>query len=162
MAQRDTSVSELCRELGIRPVTLYTYASDRRASCVSRARRSSPPEPECWTATLGGHPLSVGSRPLPQTTRPWPRARPAPSEPRTWRPSSPAVIGLGDEVLVTRPPRQDEPRERTEGPAVREGRRLPATLRTVRAAASSCAVGPRRPLSPQMLGGLAGRGGGPG
>ena len=25
MAHRDTSVSELCRELGIRPVTLYTY-----------------------------------------------------------------------------------------------------------------------------------------
>ena len=25
MAHRDTSVSELCRELGIRPVTLYRY-----------------------------------------------------------------------------------------------------------------------------------------
>ena len=25
MAHRDTSLSELCRELGIRPVTLYTY-----------------------------------------------------------------------------------------------------------------------------------------
>ena len=33
MAHRDTSVSELCRELGIRP-----------ASCASRARRSSPPD----------------------------------------------------------------------------------------------------------------------
>ena len=25
MANRDTSVSELCRELGIKPVTLYRY-----------------------------------------------------------------------------------------------------------------------------------------
>ena len=45
MAHRDTSVSELCRELGIRPVTLYRYSA-RRASCGSRAGRSSAPAPE--------------------------------------------------------------------------------------------------------------------
>ena len=44
MANRDTSVSEFCRELGIKPVTLYRYW-DRRASCASRARRCSQPEP---------------------------------------------------------------------------------------------------------------------
>ena len=43
MAHRDTSVSALCREIGIRPVTLYR-TSARRASCGSRARRSSRPE----------------------------------------------------------------------------------------------------------------------
>ena len=40
MAYRDTSVSALCRELGIRPVTLYRY-SGHRASCASKARRAS-------------------------------------------------------------------------------------------------------------------------
>ena len=34
MAHRDPSVSELCRELGIRPVRLY-YRSDRR--CLAAA-----------------------------------------------------------------------------------------------------------------------------
>ena len=46
VAHRDASVAELCRELGIRPVTLYRYVGPP-ASCVSRARRSSPPESEC-------------------------------------------------------------------------------------------------------------------
>ena len=29
MANRDTSVSELCKELGIRPVTLYRYVDPK-------------------------------------------------------------------------------------------------------------------------------------
>ena len=45
MAHRDTSVSALCRELGIRPVTLYRYVWPP-ASCASKARRSSPLEAE--------------------------------------------------------------------------------------------------------------------
>ena len=40
MAHRDTSVSALCRELGINPVTLDRYVG-RSASCASKARRSS-------------------------------------------------------------------------------------------------------------------------
>ena len=31
MANRDTSVSELCRELGIKPVTLYRYVDPQGA-----------------------------------------------------------------------------------------------------------------------------------
>ena len=41
MAHRDTSVSELCRELGIRPVTLYRYVgrrSWRTPTCCERSR----------------------------------------------------------------------------------------------------------------------------
>jgi transposase-like protein len=29
MANRDTSVSELCRELGVKPVTLYRYVDPK-------------------------------------------------------------------------------------------------------------------------------------
>ena len=47
MEHRDTSVSELCCELGIKPVTLYRYVA-------SRARGSSPPEPECSVLDAGG------------------------------------------------------------------------------------------------------------
>ena len=70
MAHRDTSVSELCRELGIRPVTLYRYVGPQ-----GQLREAGPEGPRllnrsAWTATLGGHRLSVGFRPLPQTTRP--------------------------------------------------------------------------------------------
>ena len=64
MAHRDTSVSELCRELGIGPVTPLQV---RRTAGPTR-----PEGPRLLnrkTATLGGHPLSVGLRPLPQTTR---------------------------------------------------------------------------------------------
>ena len=32
MAHRDTSVSALCRELGIRPVTLYRYVGRARGT----------------------------------------------------------------------------------------------------------------------------------
>ena len=69
MAQRDTSVPELCRELGIRPVTLYRYVGPQ-----GQLREQGPEGPRLlnrssWTATLGRHPLSVGFRPLPQTTR---------------------------------------------------------------------------------------------
>ena len=46
-AQRDTSVSDLCAQIGIKPVTLYRYVG-LQGSCASRARRSSPPEPECF------------------------------------------------------------------------------------------------------------------
>ena len=38
MAHRDTSVSALCRELGINPVTLYRYV----AGPAARARREGP------------------------------------------------------------------------------------------------------------------------
>ena len=55
MAHRDTLVSELCRELGIRPVTLYTYVGPQGQLREQGQKVSSPPEPECWTATLGGH-----------------------------------------------------------------------------------------------------------
>ena len=40
MANRDTSVSELCRELGITPVTLYRYVGPQGQ--VARARREGP------------------------------------------------------------------------------------------------------------------------
>ena len=45
MAHRDTSVSELYRELGIRPVTLYRVRRPAEASCGSRTGRSWAPEP---------------------------------------------------------------------------------------------------------------------
>ena len=44
LAHRDTSVSALCRELGIRPVPLYRYVGLQGVTCASRARRSSHPE----------------------------------------------------------------------------------------------------------------------
>ena len=53
MAHRDTLVSELCRELGIRPVTLYTYVGPQGQLREQGQKVSSPPEPEYWTATLG-------------------------------------------------------------------------------------------------------------
>ena len=61
MAHRDTSVSELCRELRIRPVTLYRYVGPQ-----GQLREQGPEGPRllnrsAWTATLGGRPLSVGS-----------------------------------------------------------------------------------------------------
>ena len=44
MAHGDTSVSALCRELGIQAGDALPVRSARRASCGSRARRSSHPE----------------------------------------------------------------------------------------------------------------------
>ena len=44
MAHRDTSVSALCRELGITPVTLYRYVGPQGQLC-EQGRRSSPFEP---------------------------------------------------------------------------------------------------------------------
>ena len=44
MAHRDTSVSALCRELGIRPVRHYRYVRTAGRAVTSRARRSSRPE----------------------------------------------------------------------------------------------------------------------
>ena len=38
MAHRDTSVAELCSELGIRPVTLYRYVGPQ-GSCVSKGEK---------------------------------------------------------------------------------------------------------------------------
>ena len=53
MAHRDTSVSELCRELGIRPVTLIQVR--RTAGTVAREGREGPPppEPECSNLDAG-------------------------------------------------------------------------------------------------------------
>ena len=59
MAHRDTSVSELCRQLGIRPVTLYRYVGPQ-----GQLRERGPEGPRllnrsAWTATPGGHRLNV-------------------------------------------------------------------------------------------------------
>ena len=43
MVHRDTSVSALCRELGIRPVTFYRYIGPQGELRASRARRSLRP-----------------------------------------------------------------------------------------------------------------------
>ena len=63
MAYRDTSVSVLCRELGISPVTLYRVR--RTAGPAARAG----PEGSRLLMTPACPPLNVGFRPLPQTTR---------------------------------------------------------------------------------------------
>ena len=60
LAHRDTSVSELCSELGIRPVTLYRYIGP--AGPVARAGREGPRLLNRKTATLGRHPLSAVPR----------------------------------------------------------------------------------------------------
>ena len=54
MAHRDTSVSELCRGARYQAGDALTGTSGRRDSCVSRARRSSPPEPECSNRDASG------------------------------------------------------------------------------------------------------------
>ena len=46
MSQRDTSVSELCTQLGIKPVMFYKDVGPQ-GGCASMARRYSPAEPEC-------------------------------------------------------------------------------------------------------------------
>ena len=71
MAHRDTSVAELCSELGIRPVTLYRYVGpegqlrEQGEKVLAHLNRSTA------TSTPAEHvlDLSVGFRPLPQTTR---------------------------------------------------------------------------------------------
>jgi len=65
MAHRDTSVSALCRELGIRPVTLYRYVGP--AGPAAGAGREGPRLLNRQLVTRLG--LSVGFRPLPPTTR---------------------------------------------------------------------------------------------
>ena len=72
MAHRDTAVSALCRELGISPVTLYRYRRSPRRVAPAGTEGPRLLNRSAWAATRGGHPLSVGSRPLPQTTRPMP------------------------------------------------------------------------------------------
>ena len=71
MAHRDTSVSELCSELGIKPVTLYRYVGpqgelreqgEKGPRHLNRSAASSTPAEHVFD-------LSVGFRPLPQTTR---------------------------------------------------------------------------------------------
>ena len=52
MAHRDTSVSELCRELGIRCVK-SAAVSDRATACVSSIRSDSPMIP-AWGASCAG------------------------------------------------------------------------------------------------------------
>ena len=69
MANRDTSVSELCTQLGTKPATLYRYV-EPRASCASRARRSSPTEPECLSLDDDDSP-AARSISLPQPDRPF-------------------------------------------------------------------------------------------
>ena len=64
MAHRDTSVSELCRELGIRPVTLYRYVGPQ-----GQLREQGRKGPGLL------NPKTAGFRPLPQTTRIWPMRR---------------------------------------------------------------------------------------
>ncbi len=61
MAHRDTSVSELCRELGIRPVTLYRYVGPQGQ--VAGAGPEGPRRLNPKTAPPGGHPSSHGRRP---------------------------------------------------------------------------------------------------
>ena len=63
MAHRDTSVSELCRELGITPVTLYRYLITHKAqvgaAAFPGARASSPRAVHAgWKPALPGGPRS--------------------------------------------------------------------------------------------------------
>ena len=110
-AHRDTSVSALCRELGIRPA--------RRASCGSRARRSSHPEAG-GTVTRGG--LNVGFRPLPQTTRGEPGLVEAPREGReAARRPGPSPGGGGPRRLRLRDPGSRSRRCRSSRPWTRGG-----------------------------------------
>ncbi len=53
MAHRDTSVSELCRELGIRPVTLYRYVGPQGQSREQGRKVLGAPEPEDRDAGRG-------------------------------------------------------------------------------------------------------------
>ena len=69
MAHRDTSVSALCRELGISPVTLYRYVGPQGELRQQGQKGPRLLNRSSWTATRGRDPLNVGFRPLPQTTR---------------------------------------------------------------------------------------------
>ena len=86
MAHRDTSVSELCR--GARYQAGDALQVRRAAGTVARAGREGPRHLNRSTATStpAEHvlDLSVGFRPLPQTTRP--RGRGGPRRPRRSRP----------------------------------------------------------------------------
>ena len=64
MAHRDTSVSALCRELGIRPVTLYGYVGPQ-----GELREQGQKVLASWNRRAVTRELNVGFRPLPQTTR---------------------------------------------------------------------------------------------
>ena len=75
MAHRDTSVSELCREFGIRPVTLYRYVgpqADVDEELVDQAKLTA------WLA-VGGRRIGLGD----------------------WRPEKSGVFGRFDVESVT-------------------------------------------------------------
>ena len=52
MAHRDTSVSELCTQLGIEPVTIYRYAGPQ-GQLRERAEKVLAPEPQCFDRAAG-------------------------------------------------------------------------------------------------------------
>ena len=54
MAHRDTSVSELCRELGIRPVTLYRYVGPQGQLREQGEKVLATCEPEYSNLDAGG------------------------------------------------------------------------------------------------------------
>ena len=64
-----TAVSALCRELGIRPVTLYRYVGPQGE--LREQGREGPRhlKRSALDRDAGGHWLHVGVRPLPHTTR---------------------------------------------------------------------------------------------
>ena len=113
MAHRDTSVSALCRELGIRPVTLYRY--------VGRARGTVTRE------------LNVGFRPLPQTTRSPTPARRKPRDSKRASHTRPASQACGPPALLhrLRPKRSlhRSPQPRRSGRRVHGRRGRPLNLR---------------------------------
>ena len=65
MAQRDTSVSELYTQLGLKPVTLYRYLGPQGQLREGGARRSSSPEPlSNVNRKSRAYPMSIITPPL--------------------------------------------------------------------------------------------------